>query len=171
MMRLVTHFTILAWLTGALAAAPPALPAQAGGKPAVIRACSLLAKSEVKRIAAPNDQFFDIVPPQEDSLGGGGSACSYSGITIQIDPFTPVRLEELRKQKGALWTAVPDAGDAAYLFDNNNPNAGLHYAELYVRAGQRVVTIQLSVRPPTASVESVRPAAVALAKALIAKLP
>ena len=69
----------------------------ATGKPAVIRACSLLPKADVKKIGAPNDQFFDMIPPTEESLGGGGSACSYSGIHIQVNPFTPAWLEELQK--------------------------------------------------------------------------
>lgn len=122
----------------------------------------------MKRIAAANDEIFDMFAPDEDSLGGGRSACNYAGITIQINPFTPARLEELRKQKGAQWTPVPDVGDAAYLFDNKN--AGGHYAELYTRAGQHVVTVQMSVRPDTASVDTARPAAIALTKALLAKL-
>lgn len=65
-----------------------------------IRACSLLSKAKVKTIAGVTDQFVDMVAPKEEPLSGGGSACSYSGIHIQIDPFTPARLEELRKQKG-----------------------------------------------------------------------
>ena len=44
------------------------------------------------------------------------------------------------------------------------------YAELYAASRNHVVTVQMSVdRPDTA--ESVRPKAVALAKALLAKLP
>jgi hypothetical protein len=61
-------------------------------------------------------------------------------------------------------------GEAAYWFDNNNAGAGLHYAELYARAGEHVVTVQMSVRPATASIDTVRPAAIALAKAFLAKL-
>lgn len=43
------------------------------------------------------------------------------------------------------------------------------YAELYARRGPHVVTVQLDV-PTDQSAESVRPSAVALAKALEAKL-
>lgn len=159
-------------ITAAAAAPVMAAPdsrGQAGAaKQPAIRACSLLPKAEVKKIVAPGDELFDMIPPTEDSLGGGGSACNYASVTVQIDPFTPARLEGLRKEKGAQWTAVPSLGDAAYLFDNKN--AGGHYAELYTRAGQHVVTIQLSVRPDTAPVETARPAAIELTKALLAKL-
>jgi hypothetical protein len=175
MRQVVTVIVTIGSLAGVMTATvEPRLPQRDGqsasAKLEAIRACSLLPKAEVKRIAAANDQFFDMVPPKEESLASGGSSCAYSGIHIQVNPFTPARLEELRKEKGALWAAVPDVGDAAYLFDNNNSNAGLHYAELYTRVGQHVLTIQMSVRPATASVEAVRPAVVTLAKALVAKL-
>jgi hypothetical protein len=131
-------------------------------------ACSLLTKADVKKIAGVKEQFFDQVAPREEPLGGAGSSCSYSGIHIQVDPFSVARLEDLRKQKGNAWVSVPGVGDAAYLFDNNT--GGAHYAELYARAGQHVITVQMSVRPAEASVETVRPQLVALAQALIAKL-
>lgn len=176
MRQLVTRVVVVASMTVALAASPVAapLPQSAGAgaptaKPKLIHACSLLPKAEVKKIAATNDQFFDMIPPKEELLSGVGSACSYSGIHIQVDPFTPSRLEELRKEKGNLWTAVPDVGDAAYFYDNNKAKT-VRFAELYARVGEHVLTIQMSVRPPTASAETVRPAAVSLAKALLAKL-
>ena len=160
----------MAMTLGVMVGAAP-LPQSGGaaGKPKPLGACSLLPKAEVKKVAAVNDQFFDMVPPREEPLPGGGSACSYSGIHIQLDPFTPGRLEELRKEKGTQWTAIADVGDAAYFYDNNRSTTA-RYAELYARVGPRVVTIQMSVRPSTASAETVRPAAVALAKALVARL-
>ena len=173
MRQLVTSIVGVISLAGAFAASPfePLFPPSAGqsaGKPGAVGACSLLPKAEVKKIAAADDQFFDMVTPREESLGGRGSACSYSGIHIQVDPFPPSRLEELRKEKGKQWTVVPDVGDAAYLH-HNAASSSSGYAELYVRVGPRVVTVQKSVRAGT-SVDTVRPAVIALAKALVAKL-
>ena len=133
------------------------------------RACSLLTKADVKKLAAADDQFFDMVAPREEALGKSGSACFYSGITIQIDPFPPSVLEENRKKSGAKWKPVSGVADTAYLYDNT-PAASLHYLELYGVVGARVFTIQKSVRPPEASAETVRPGVEALAKAIVAKL-
>lgn len=146
--------------TGSSRPAAPAVPS---------RACSLLTKADVKKLAAADDQFFDMVPPREESLGESGSACFYSGITIQIDPFPPSALEAHRKKSGAAWKAVSGVADMAYLNDNK-PGASLHYLELYGVVGGRVFTIQKSVRPPEASPDTVRPGVEALAKAIAAKL-
>jgi hypothetical protein len=137
----------------------------AAGKPAAVRACSLLTKEEMKKFAGANNPLFDKLAPEEDSVGSHGSGCNYPGVYIQVNPFTPARLEELRKTTGKGWTAVPDVGDAAY-FQHRSTD----YAELYARRGPHVVTVQMDV-PTGQSVEAVRPAAVALARALIAKLP
>ena len=172
-MRLMTLTVVAVCISSMVAAvrvasaAPAAV--QAVTRPAAIRACAVLAKAEVKKLAGAGDQFFDMVQPEEETLPGGGSGCAYSGIHIQIDPFTPARLDELRKQQGASWVAIPNVGDAAFFYDSK-PGGGLHFGELYARAGQHVVTVQLSVRPATNSVETVRPAAVALAQAIVAKL-
>ncbi len=93
-MRRVATSVCLTSLIGVIAAASNVSVQQPTGtraakdKPGVISACALLPKDEVKRIAAPEDRFFDMIKPREESLGGGGSACFYSGIVIQINPFT-----------------------------------------------------------------------------------
>ncbi len=155
------------------AAAPrsdvPLQTAGARGAKPLVRACALLTKEEVKKLAGSKDQFFDMVTPTEQKMPGTGSACEYSGINIQVDPFTPARLEELRKEKGSHWETVTGVGDRAYLFDNK-PAASLHFAELYATVGARVFTIQMTVRPSGASVDTVRPELLALAKAIVEKL-
>jgi hypothetical protein len=160
MRHLMTAFVVV----GSMVVVAAADRQTGAGKPAPIGACSLLSPAEVKKIARPNDQLFDKMSPDEEKLGTAGSACSYSGVTVQLDPFPPARLEQLRNTTGKDWAAVSDVGDAAYFRDNRGS-----YAEVYARAGQHVITVQLDV-PQESSVESVRPAAIALAKALIAKL-
>ena len=44
-----------------------------------IRACSVLPKEEVRTILGVDPKTFNLVPLQEDSLPGGGSACEYMG--------------------------------------------------------------------------------------------
>ena len=132
-----------------------------------IRACSVLPKEEVRTILGVDPKTFNLVPLQEDSLPGGGSACEYMGAGIQIDPFPVARLAEMHKTSGQTWTPIAGLGESAYYNDRTKQSP---YAELYAASRNHVVTVQMSVdRPDTA--ESVRPKAVALAKALLAKLP
>jgi hypothetical protein len=139
----------------------------APGRQGGTRACSILPKEEVRTILGVDRKTFDLVPPSEERLAGAGSSCEYMGAGIQIDPFTPARLEEIRKTSGKEWVPVPGVGDAAYFHDRS---ARAPYVELYVRSGARVVTVQADVNRPTETGRDARPRAVALAKALVAKL-
>jgi len=144
-------------------------PSQAGAKgsdpiaPAT-GACALLTQEMVTEVTPYEPQALDLVlrvPPMEDALGASGSACSYGGITLQIDPFTPARLEKLR---GPAWVPVAGVGEAAYFEDNKG-----RWAQLYARAGRRVVTIQMDV-PTGRTAASIQPNVVALARAILPKL-
>jgi len=138
---------------------------QGGAGKQTIRACSLLSKElVVKVLPTPHNKFVLDMPPQEEPLGTSGSACDYAGIGLQIDPFTPARLDALYKELGKTWTPVPDVGDGAYFRDNRGM-----FAELFARAGARVFTIQMSV-PTGSTAESVKPTIIALAKAIVPKL-
>jgi len=132
-------------------------------RPPAISACSLLPRELVLKFTPHDQKIVDIVPPSENRLGESGSACSYGGIELQIDPFTPARLEALRAQHGKGWSPVPGVGDAAYFFDNRG-----EYAELYARVGTRVFTIQMDVA--SGSVEAVKPKVAGLAQAIVPKL-
>ena len=77
-------------------------------------------------------------------------------------PFLQSTFDAARK-RGRL-ESVPGVGDEAYLYDNP---AG--YAELYVKVGSRLLTLQRSVGMGQ-TVTDVRPGVIALAKALVAKL-
>lgn len=127
-------------------------------------ACALLTEDLVRQVAPYEPRALELVlavPPMEDALGASGSACSYGGITLQIDPFMPSRLKALR---GKDWIPVAGVGDAAYFVDNKG-----RWAELYAGAGRRVVTIQMDV-PTGRTAASIQPNVVALAKAILAKL-
>ena len=155
------------WLSVLVVPAPVALSAQSGAaaKPPAIRACSLLTKElALKVTSAANQQVFDMLPPQEESIGANGSACDYGDIRIQVDAFTPARVEQLRKEQGQAWTTVPNVGDAAYFHNNKD-----RYAELIVVAGTHTLTIQMGV-PMGGTVDAIKPNTITLANALVPKL-
>jgi hypothetical protein len=103
-----------------------------------------------------------MIPAAEEPVGVSGSTCEYGGVLLQVDPFTsPARIEETLAAK---WTRVPGLGDIAYFHDNIG-----EWAELYVRAGERVITIQMDV-PTGRKAESIKPNVIALAEAILPKL-
>jgi hypothetical protein len=160
---------LASWIVSLWAAAAvtglAATPQQgAAANPPAIRACQLLTKElALKVTASANKKIFDILPPEEESLGVNGSACEYGDIRLQIDPFTAQRFEELSKtEKG--WTSEPNLGDKASF--RTNPNG---YAELFVAVGTHVMTIQMSV-PTGRTAAAIKPNTIALAKELMPKL-
>jgi len=143
----------------------------AAGKPS-IRACALLTKELVMQVTPYEQQppeqrdlqrkLLTQLPPEEEPVGPSGSACNYGGVYLQIDPFAaPARTE---KDLGKTWARVSDVGDIAYFRDNRG-----EWAELYVRAGARVLTIQMDT-PQGRTVESIKANVIALAKAILPKL-
>jgi len=151
--RIVPIIVIVAALaTPAVAQQPP---------PATIKACQLLPKAEIKSLIGAGP-LFDRLPVEEEPLGNYGSACEYPEIRIQVMRFTPATIENARRS-GALET-VNGIGDEAYFHAN-----GTSYAELYVKVGAVLLTLQRSV-PPGQTVTGVRGGVLALATALVPKL-
>ena len=144
-------------VVGFVVACAPSLQAQAGK--ASLRACSLVPKEEVKRYL-PWAPALDQFPVEEEPVGNSGSSCNYPSGTIQVMPFSQSMIEAARK-KGGL-EALKGIGDEAYFY--NNPNG---YAEVYVKTGKYLVTVQANARD---KVDAVKPGAVDLAKALVSKL-
>jgi hypothetical protein len=142
------------------AASQPTGVAQAG-QPARVAACKLLSKEEVKKIL-PWQAMFDQMPIEEDPIGTTGSSCNYPSATIQILAYTQRFFDGVRTQ-GKL-EPIAGVGDEALFFAN--PRG---YAELYVKAGDRIVTVQANTGPKE-TIESLKPGVITLAKALIAKL-
>jgi hypothetical protein len=147
--------------------APHATALQAGrsaaGAPAV-RACALLTREVLTAVTAMEKQSLALsmqVPPTEDALGATGSACSYGDVVLQIDPFTPARLEQLRTKE---WVPLQGVGDTAYFRDNRG-----RFAELYAQSGRHVITIQMSV-PTGRTAASIQPNVIRLANAILPKL-
>ena len=158
MNRQVATVLSIASLAGSLSQPLLASPSQAQR----IQVCSLLPKEEVKK-HLPWKAMFDRMAPEEEPIGAGGSSCNYPSVDIQVLPFSQGFMDSARKQPGGVET-VSGIGDEAYF--RNNPQG---YAELYVKIGKHIVTLQANV-PPDGSIASVKPGVISLAKALVAKL-
>ena len=129
-----------------------------------ISACSLLTKELVTQVTPHDKQTLALVllvPPMEDPVGQSGSGCSYGGITMNVDGIAPAAFE---KQRAPDWVAVSGVGETAYFHDNKG-----RWAELYVREGSHVLTIQMDV-PMGRTAASIQPNTISLAKAVMAKL-
>ena len=124
-----------------------------------IGACSLLTKEEVKK-HLPWQSFLDQMPIEEEAIGTSGSGCSYPTVYIQILPFSQ-RMLDLAREKGGL-EAVDDLGDEAWFYNNAD-----QYAEVYVKVGEQLLTLQADVDD---DVEAVKPNVLELTRLLVAKL-
>ena len=155
---LITFATV--WLACALVVAQQR-QTPAGTAGARINACSLLSRDEVKK-HLPWQSAFDRIADEETAIGETGSACEYPSVGVQVLMFTPQMMAAAKKV--GFSEPVPDVGDEAYY--RANPNG---YAELYVRIGQRILTIQGNV-PTGQKAEAVKPGVISLAKAYVAKL-
>jgi hypothetical protein len=127
--------------------------------PAKIAACSLMTKAEVKQALGTVSPVWDLLPPEEEPAGRG-SSCNYPGLMLQVDPFS---IDAFRQVKGV--QPVSGIGDEAYFRDNK---AG--YAELALRTGSHVVTLQLTKENEAAVLTAPPGPLVAVAKLAISKL-
>jgi hypothetical protein len=137
---------------------------QATAKPGAAppTACALLTKDVLAAHTPASPESFKLmlsVPPMEDKVGGG-TACSYGGVTLQVDPFAAANFERLFGE----WTPVSGVGTKAFFRQNRNA-----HAELAVLAGSRILTLQMSV-PDGRTPSSIQPNVVGLAKAVLPKL-
>jgi hypothetical protein len=132
----------------------------AAGTPAV-RACSILTRDLVAPFTQ-NKQVLDLIPPDEESMGGSATACEHGSVRLQLFP-TP-RAQQNRTPTVKDLQPLSGAGEAAYFRSNRN-----RYAELMVWTATHYFTLQVSV-PTGSTAEAIKPNTVALANAIIAKL-
>jgi hypothetical protein len=129
-------------------------------------ACSLLTKELVLQVTpetdkAELDRLFG-TPPEEHLLGPNRSLCDYAGLTLHLNPFHPESFEaNLRKDKK--WVPIPGLGNVAWFHD-----AMGYMGELYVRSGPRTLGVGITI-PQGRTAESIKPNAVAFAKAVLAR--
>ena len=156
----VAAAVVLASLSPAFALQKPpaaALTPKAGP----IKACSLVARAEVKKLV-PWAPHVDQMPEEEEPVGTAGSSCNYPSVTVQVLSASQGLLEAAKKQYKL--ETVSGVGEEAYFRNNKNL-----YAELYVRAGQYLLTLQGNV-PTGKTPESMKPALESLAKLYLEKL-
>jgi len=126
-------------------------------------ACSLFTKDELRPFI--RSRFLDQLPAEEHRFGANGSACTYAGVIIQLDPFAFSVIQSTWGKEKGNFEAVPGVGDAAYFHRNTRAEA----AEIAFRVGQRVFTAQLDLEDGE-SMDSARTRAIGLARAAAAKL-
>ncbi len=133
-------------------------------------ACSLLTKELVLQVTpetnkAERDRLSG-TPPEEHRLGPNRSLCDYAGLTLNLNPFDAKSFEAgIRKDK--TWVPIPGLGNAAW-FHDVKVMGELYAGELYVRSGPRNLGVLITV-PQGRTAESIKPNAVALAKAVLSR--
>ena len=135
-------------------------PSTAAPTGARLNACTILSRDEVKKIF-PWSPEADREKETEQAVGGG-SLCLYPSVHFLVDQYSAARIDSVRKHGPLI--AVPGIGDEAFF-----QQKGKYWAELYVKAGDRMVHIEKDI-PADGTFESVKPSMVALGKALVAKL-
>ena len=158
MRHVVTLFVAIGCITSH-AAASQASGGPAAGQPA-LRACAVLTRDLVAPLTE-NKKILDLIPPQEEALGTSGTACEYGAVRLQLFPGRggkrTVSAKDLQPISGA--------GEGGYFRNNRD-----RYAELMVWTAKHSFTLQVSV-PTGGTAEAIKPAVVALANTIIAKLP
>lgn len=163
-MKLILERALLALAALAMMAIASPLTAQSAAG-SQTGACSLLTKELVLQATPATDkETLDRLstPPEEHRLGPNRSLCDYAGISLHLNPFDPKVVEEqLRKDRNAV--SVPGLGNAAWFRDVSGV-----MGELYVRSGPRNLGVVVEV-PQGRTVESVKPNAIAIAKAVLSR--
>jgi hypothetical protein len=127
--------------------------------PQRVNACTLLTQAEVKQ-HLPWRAAFDSLPQREEAIGTEGSSCTFPSVEIQVLPPTS-RIIEIAKERGKL-EQIGGIGNEAYFYVNP-----VGYAEIYVRTGTHVLTLQAD---SASGIDTVKPGVLSLARALVGKL-
>lgn len=148
---------VLAWprvAAGAEAQAPAATPPR-------VEVCSLVPKAEVKK-QLPWQDFLDAMPVEEEPVGAAGSSCSYPSVHVQVLPYTRSFVDALRTSKTGALESIPGVGDEAWFRHNRKM-----FAEVAVRVGPRLLTLQASAEDDVADVKA---RVIDLARVYVARL-
>lgn len=127
--------------------------------PQRVEVCKLVPKEEVRK-HLPWIDALDQMPVDEEAIGTTGSSCNYPTVHVQVLPFTQGFMDAARRS-GPLET-ISGVGDEAYFRNNRN-----QYAEIFVRIGPRLLTLQADADK---GMETVKPRVIELAKVYVTKL-
>jgi hypothetical protein len=159
MRRAVTLFVAISCITSQAGASQTRSGGPATGQSAV-RACAVLTRDMVAPFTA-NKQVLDLIPPEEEALGTSGTACEYGAVRLQLFPGRGGK----RTFSARDLQPISGVGEGGYFRNNGN-----QYAELMIWTGKHSLDLQVSV-PSGRTAEAIRPDVVALAKAILVKLP
>jgi hypothetical protein len=157
--HVATLLVVITFLTPHAAAAQAGSGGAAAGQPP-IRACTVLTKELVAPFTE-NKKILELIAPQEETLGTSGTACEYGAVRLQLFPGRGGKRTVSAKDL----EPVTGAGDGGYFRSNRN-----RYAELMVWTAKHSLDLQVSV-PTGRTAEAIKPDVIALANAIIAKLP
>jgi hypothetical protein len=159
MRHVVTLFVAVSCITLQAAASQTRSSDPAAGRQAV-RACQVLTKDLVAPFTE-NKKILDLIPPQEEVLGTSGTACEYGAVRLQLFPGRGGKRTASAKDL----QPISGAGEGGYFRSNRD-----RYAELMVWTSKHSLDLQVSV-PTGRTAEAIKPDVVALANAILAKLP
>jgi hypothetical protein len=136
------------------------LTSQATASETAVRACEVLTRDLVAPFTE-NKKVLDLIPPQEEALGTSGTACDYGAVRLQLFPGRGGKRTFSAKDL----LPISGVGEGGYFRSNRDL-----YAELMVWTGKHSLDLQVSV-PSGGTALAMKPDVVALANAIIAKLP
>ena len=143
--------------TAVIAFAGLMLAAPAWAQP--VEVCKLVPKEEVKR-HLPWIDILDQLPIEEEAVGSSGSSCNYPTVLVQVLPFSQGSIDAVRRESPL--EPIAGVGDEAYFRNNKNM-----YAELLVRVGSRMLTLQANGE---GKLDTAKAQAIELAKVYVAAL-
>ena len=159
MVHAATLLGVIACLTCHASASQAGSGGPVPGQPAA-RACAVLTRDLVAPFTE-NKKVLDLLPPEEEALGTTGTACTYGAVRLQLFPGRggkpTVSAKDLQPITGA--------GEGGFFRSNRD-----RYAELMVWTSKHRVDLQVSV-PSGRTAEAIKPDVLALANAILAKLP
>jgi len=159
MRHVVTLFVAIGCITSYPAATEARSGSSAAGQ-AAVRACAVLTRDLVAPFTE-NKKILDLIPAAEEALGTSGTACEFGAVRLQLFPGRggkrTVSAKDLQPISGA--------GEGGYFRSNRD-----RYAELMVWTSKHSLDLQVSV-PSGGTAEAIKSDVVALANAIIAKLP
>jgi hypothetical protein len=159
-MRLVVTLLAGAVCVNAHIAAFQGTSGGAAAGAAAPRACAVLTRDLVAPFTE-NKKMLDLVPPEEEVLGASGTACEHGGVRLQLFPGRGGK----RTVSSQDYQSVTGAGEGGLFRSNRN-----RYAELMVWTSRHSLDLQVSV-PAGRTAETMKTEVIALANAILAKLP
>lgn len=151
------HVVMLLAVSSLTVGAAGAQPASSAPGP---RACAVLTRDLVAPLTE-NKSILDLIPPEEEVLATGGTACEHGAVRLQLSPGRGGK----RTLTAPGLQPVQGAGDGGFFRSNQN-----RYAELAVWTSRHSLDLQVSV-PSGRTAEDIKPQVIALANAILAKLP